>query len=219
MQPLNLYPLKTNLQKGVATGLAGAGLGGYLITLDSDFEWFVIGLFGVLFGGYLAISSAIRLARPMPVFEADATGFSVKGSAKKPWSSFRGVDVHQVKSGLFTVGHTVRIKVGKTMLGRAKQIKWTEMSASASEMSREIERYADAAKIAASDAHIEAVVGSSLDAIEPARRPVRAVDAAPNPAPATFEPRSFAQRLQDTNGPVQSTPRLSERLFGRRKVI
>jgi len=224
MQPLILYPLKLNLQKGLASGLGALGLGAYLIMLDTDTEWFFIGIIGVILGLHLTVTHALALANPSPVFEADAQGFSVKRGAKRPWSEFRGVEVYRVRSGMMTVSRTVRIKVGKTMLGGAKQIKWSEMSASPTEMCNTIGRYAEGAQGRARADHMEAAVTGarsiSAQPVAPAR-PARKQMAQPAaaPEPVMFEQRSFAQRLQDTNGPVQSTPRLSERLFGRRKVI
>lgn len=240
MQPLILFPLKSNMQKGIGAGLAGAGLGAYLLTLDTHIEFFITGIFGLIFGGFLAAKSALALANPTPVFQADAQGFAVKNGAKRPWSEFRSVEVHRVQSGLLTVSRTVRVKVGKSILGGSKQIKWYEMSASPMEMTRQIERYADDAQSAVRGASMDAVIGNPWGASQPAPAPARPMPAsafvppapapiepdfasaatALTPTPVTFEKRSFAQRLQDTaDSPVQSVPSLGERLFGRRKVL
>lgn len=100
MRELILCPTKRNLQKGVAYGLGAIGLAIYLYQLGGDIEFTLIAVGSFVAGLWMVVKSGLQLSNPKPVFSADASGFSVKGKAKRPWSEFRGVSVYRVRSGL-----------------------------------------------------------------------------------------------------------------------
>lgn len=222
MQPLALYPSTTNLKRGLGIGLAAAVLGAYLWTLDGAPEFTFLALLGVGFGGYMALVCGRRLHDPSAVFEADATGFSVKGKGRRPWEEFRGVQIHRTHSGPFIVSRHVRIKVGKSMLGGFYDLKWYELSGSAADVVMAIQRYADAAMVTRHHATMDAVVKAqplNLDARldKPKEAPQQAPALMPTPIveQAALAGRPIHRPAADS-GPIQSVPSLGQRIFGRK---
>ena len=203
MRELTLYPTKQNLQKGIAFGVGATVLAVYLYSLGAEIEFQIFAI--VSFGGglWMIAKSALRLANPKPIFEADQDGFSVKGKAKRPWSEFRGVSVYRAQSGLFTVGKFVRVKVGKSFLGGNVQIGMTEMSASAERMVSQIDAFADAMKAGgfSPEPYHVPPVGTPVEPVT--ARPVTARPGTTRPAttrPVTAAPQqaSFAARPPDS---------------------
>ena len=200
---LTLYPRKRNLIGGIVVGVGCFGLTAVLPSIQPQ-----VGESGNevlnLLGGWLILYYGYRMLRPKPSFEADMDGFSVQGSKTYPWSQFRGVALHGLSVNFIPSGRWVVVKVGKGILGRKLHIKWTQLSASPKQMVSQIAHFADVAR--------------AVEAQEAA--PVQA-QAAPMSAQRPAQPApSIGERLKENVGsPVSSVPTLSERLFGRRKVL
>lgn len=219
MLPLELYPSDSAKKRG----LIGAGMLFFLayqaMTWSRADElptlaWIFLGL-----GVAALVPVARSYVAPRPSFAADASGFSVMGKPKRGWDEFRSAQVRTIRYGIIPISKTVVVKVGKSILGGSIQIHPAQLSAPAAEMAAEIQRYADFMKV---NGDMAVAAGTILQKAEEARiaRPVaRPASGHAGQAEATpLAVRSFKDRLKD-GGPISSTPRLSERLFGRRKVI
>lgn len=237
MNELKLYPLKRNLQLGLAVGVGLIGLGAYLSQGVNNAEFKEAGYVFFPIGLWLMGDAVWRLIQPRPVFEADMLGFSVRGGRKRPWNEYRSTTVWRARSGLFTVAKYVRIHVGKSFFGGAKQIHQFHLSAPADQMAGQIEGFAMRMK-AGAEANIAKYHVPPLPATNPepvpqpglapapqmaARRPAPAPVAAAQPVsrPQQLAPeRALAAAMRGQgNGPIRSVPTLTERLFGRSKTI
>lgn len=224
MQTLTLYPSEKNVKLSILSGAGAIALGGYLIFLNGGVQFTAFAVAAMAGGVWMIVQGFRQRANPRPVFQADADGFSVKGKAKRPWSEFRGAHVYNASSGLFSLAKMVRVKVGTSVLGGYVQINALQMSDAAAVMAMQIERFAEAAKSGSVATTVDKYAVPSMDAQSTTRptrptRPMKPESAQTDFGAPTPQP-TFAQRLQSNDGgPVQSTPRLGERLFGRRKVL
>lgn len=229
MTPIALYPSDSSHKKSF-------GVGGFCLFMAYQvYSWApdaagwtpaVLAMVGV---GVIA-QTAWRKANPKPSFEADQAGFSVMGKPKRTWDEFRGVSVHSIRVGIFPVAQRLSIKTGKSILGGSIPINFTHLSGPAKDMATEIQAYGQHAK--RKDDLVEAMSAIPATPLtgrmeEPAGR--RRADPMPTAAftpsmpddqagvAAMRAPKRHVVRVGA--GPVESVPKMSERLFGRRKVI
>ena len=212
MLPLELYPSDSAKKRGLI-GVAALFFLAYQAMVWSrggghpTLMWVFLGL---------GLAGLVPLGRnylfPRPSFAADAHGFSVMGKTKRGWDQFRGAHVRTIRYGIVPISKTVVIAVGKSVIGRRIQIHPMHLSGSADEMAAEIQAYAQAAKMRAENACSDVPVMEKHEP-KPAMAPATTMASV-----APQRPRSFEDRLRD-GGPISSTPRFSERIFGRRKVI
>ncbi|MCW1952307.1 MAG: hypothetical protein KIH44_013185 [Octadecabacter sp.] len=218
MKPIALYPSDRSLKKA-------AGIGGFLLFLAFQFKtWspdgsIVVPLMFTVFGLAMIYPFVKNHLKPSPTFEADADGFSVMGKPKRNWDEYRGVKVNTIYLWFIPISRSLIIKTGKTILGGRIQVNPAYLSGSAKEMAGEIEAYARHAQrkedlnAAMSGIPATPLVGP-VASVEGRRRA--------NPVPTASTGATFAQaqaKVSSAAGPVQSVPKMSDRLFGRRKVI
>ncbi|MEL6958845.1 MAG: hypothetical protein AAGL89_07855 [Pseudomonadota bacterium] len=227
MQPIALFPSQTNLKRGLGIGVVCLAVFGYFRFFATASDLRFLGLIFLGFGGFFVARCGWLLLNPTAMFEANETGFSVKGKRWRPWAEFRGVSVVRASSGIGSLSQTVQVSVGRSILGGSVKIWWYEMSGPAMEMASAIGRYAEVAR------HVGAVetVPQPTAMQTPAPRhepaPVAAQPAAPAgpQGAASFTPRanqptdplSARLREQAGGGPIQSVPSFGQRLFGRAK--
>ncbi len=207
MTPIVLYPSDSSYKKAAAIGGFNLFMAYQLYSWAPDMSGWVPAVIAVIGAGLIG-QTAWRYAVPKPSFAADASGFSVMGKKKRCWDEYRGVKLRALRIGFFPVGNWVIVKTGKSVLGGSVHIKVTHLSAPAHEMAAQINVYAKHAQRAQD-------LTLAMAAI-PARQMVG------NVAQPTGRSRAnpMTTAFQGGNsGPVQSVPSLSERLFGRRKVI
>ena len=229
MTPIALYPSDASHKKSFAVGGFMMFMAYQIHTWIPDGSRLTPAMLALAGLGVIA-QTVWRKANPKPSFEADAGGFSVMGKSKRPWDEFRGVSVHSIRVGIFPVAQRLSIKTGKTILGGSIPINFTHLSGPAKDMASEIQSYGQHAK--RKDDLVEAMsvlpatpLTGRMDA--PAGR--RRADPVPTAAfaPAMSQEQAPANAMRSLRkaqvrvgaGPVQSVPKMSERLFGRRKVI
>ena len=217
MTPIALYPSDRSLKKS-------AGVGGFFMFVAYQFTtWspdgsIIVPLMFAVFGLALIYPLVKNQIKPSPSFQADEDGFSVMGKPKRTWDEYRGAKVTTIYMWFIPISRSLVIKTGKNILGGRVQINAAHLSAPAKEMAAEIENYARHAQRKES-------LNEAMSAIPAAPRVSPVASSAghrrPNPVPTPSAVQTFTtpQPQATTSSPVQSVPKLSDRLFGRRKVI
>ncbi|WP_377511737.1 hypothetical protein [Octadecabacter sp. R77987] len=169
-------------------------------------------------------------AAQCPSFTADTEGFvtgqrfTVTDRHRLGWDEFRGVEL---RTEGFEPFFAQRVLVIKTANHGEQKIRQQMMSGTPEGMAREISDYARAAQMAKGMRVIVAEIEQSERRATQSSAPLAQVAQASAPVakpvaartgPRPQQPVRQAQIGGDAS-PITSTPRLSERLFGRRKVI
>ncbi len=225
--PLELFPSDASRLKGFALGLVALFFA-YKLAGAADVEnavW-LVWVFGGL--GVIGVGASVwSYLRPRPSFAADIDGFSVRGKRKRSWDDFRSVNVHTVRYWFIPVARNVVIRTGKSVIGGRQHIPNYLMSGSAKEMAAEIAQYVRAVQVERQNGAAAVLQRTAPVMAQAAPQPAKAQRARPNAQqPAAPRPTRNAQpqgdpfmaRLQESGGAITSVPRMSERIFGRRKV-
>ncbi|AKS47117.1 hypothetical protein SAMN05444287_3249 [Octadecabacter temperatus] len=218
MTPIALYPSDRSLKKS-------AGIGGFALFIALQFKtWssdgsIAVPLMFAVFGLAMVYPLVKNHLNPAPSFEADADGFSVMGKPKRSWDEYRGAKVHTTYMWFIPISRSLIIKTGKNILGGRVQINPAYMSGPVKDMASDIETYARHAQ-RKEDLNEAMLTSPASRLVRPVAPPADRRHANPMPT-ATAVGHSFAspQSQAASGSPVQSVPKLSDRLFKGRKVI
>ncbi|WP_044043188.1 hypothetical protein [Octadecabacter antarcticus] len=199
-------PATDRTKKTAAIGAFNLFMAYQMYSWVPDMSGWVPALMALIGAGLIALT-AWRYTIPRPSFAADVSGFSVMGKKKRSWDEYGGVKLRTLRIGFFPIGSWVIVKIGKSVHGSV-HIKVTHLSAPVSDMAAEINAYAKHAR-RAQDLTLALAAIPATQLIGEGTQPTGRCRADP-----------MAPAFQGGNSsPAQSVRTISERLFGRRKVI